>query len=598
MDRDKSSLRQLLAVLFAALLSPMIQLLPGHTVEFAGRAAFLAPLAALPGALALMWAYGRCLEDAPGGMAQALTRAFGRWTGKGLTALYFAGGAVLLGLNARWAAFRFLATSYGNGPLPFFIVVLLGLAVWLGLGKRSAFARAGTVFSFALGAALVLTLLFALPQVHPEALLPMWTADVPGVLRGGGAVLSLLGYGVFAAFCAPGVSRRRGDRGRLFRWAVFFCGLLTFFSLLRRYKAETLWKNSMLRRLVDVLSESTFKYRLTTGFMLYLGANVFLITLGAFMILREEGEILRSVPFLTLMVIWVLGNLMVFYYLYRNAEQTDRLHEAIEKLASGETSYKVDVSRFSSLESQLAEGLNRISDGLETALAEQVKSERLKADLITNVSHDIKTPLTSIINYVDLLKRENIENPTVQQYLEILDQKSQRLKTLTEDLVEASRASSGNIKLDIADIDLVELVQQTTGEFEDRFSARHLELVNSLPNEVILIEADGRRLWRVLENLYNNAYKYALENTRVYASVEDLGSEVVFTIKNISSSPLNISPEELTERFVRGDVSRTTEGSGLGLSIAKDLTALQGGKLEITIDGDLFKASVTFPIKN
>ena len=250
------------------------------------------------------------------------------------------------------------------------------------------------------------------------------------------------------------------------------------------------------------------------------------------------------------------------------------------------------------MESQLAEGLNRISDGLETALAEQVKSERLKADLITNVSHDIKTPLTSIINYVDLLKRENIENPTVQQYLEILDQKSQRLKTLTEDLVEASRASSGNIKLDIADIDLVELVQQTTGEFEDRFSARHLELVNSLPNEVILIEADGRRLWRVLENLYNNAYKYALENTRVYASVEDLGSEVVFTIKNISSSPLNISPEELTERFVRGDVSRTTEGSGLGLSIAKDLTALQGGKLEITIDGDLFKASVTFPIKN
>lgn len=231
MDRDKISLRQLLAVLFAALLSPMIQLLPGHTVEFAGRAAFLAPLAALPGALALMWAYGRCLEDAPGGMAQALTRAFGRWTGKWLTALYFAGGAVLLGLNARWAAFRFLATSYGNGPLPFFIVVLLGLAVWLGLGKRSAFARAGTVFSFALGAALVLTLLFALPQVHPEALLPVWTADVPGVLRGGGAVLSLLGYGVFAAFCAPGVSRRRGDRGRLFRWAVFFCGLLTLFQV-------------------------------------------------------------------------------------------------------------------------------------------------------------------------------------------------------------------------------------------------------------------------------------------------------------------------------------------------------------------------------
>ena len=389
----------------------------------------------------------------------------------------------------------------------------------------------------------------------------------------------------------------RANRMMMFG-AIYFCGLITFFSLLRRYKAETLWKNSMLRQLMETLSESTFKYRLTMGFIFYLGSNVFLITLGAFMIFRQGENIFRFIPFIALMVIWILGNLIVFYLLYRNAEQTDRLHAAIEKLASGETSYKVDVSKFSGLEVQLAEGLNRISDGLETALAEQVKSERLKADLITNVSHDIKTPLTSIINYVDLIKREHIENPTIQRYLEILDQKSQRLKTLTEDLVEASRASSGNIKLEISNIDFVELVQQTTGEFEDRFAARHLELVNSLPNEVIMIEADGRRLWRVLENLYNNAFKYALEHTRVYVAVEDLGSEVIFTIKNISSSPLNISPDELTERFVRGDVSRTTEGSGLGLSIAKDLTTLQGGSLEITIDGDLFKVSITFPIKN
>ena len=253
---------------------------------------------------------------------------------------------------------------------------------------------------------------------------------------------------------------------------------------------------------------------------------------------------------------------------------------------------------FSSLEARLAEGLNRISDGLETALAEQVRSERLKADLITNVSHDIKTPLTSIINYVDLIKREHIENPTLQKYLEVLDQKSQRLKTLTEDLVEASKASSGNIKLEINDIDLVELVQQTTGEFEEKYALRRLELVNTLPNEVIIIEADGRRLWRVLENLYNNAFKYALENTRVYVGIEDHDSEVVFSIKNVSASPLNISPDELTERFVRGDVSRTTEGSGLGLSIAKSLTELQGGTFQVTIDGDLFKAEVSFPIKN
>ena len=378
---------------------------------------------------------------------------------------------------------------------------------------------------------------------------------------------------------------------------VYFCVIVTFFSLLRRYKAETLWKNSFLYEVMESLSEHSFKYRLTLGYILYLSANVFAITLGAFFVLNHE-EAFRSIPFILAVIVWVLGNLMVFHYLYSNAVQTERIHEAIERLASGETNYKVEVSQSSHLEARLAEGLNRISDGLQTALAEQVKSERLKADLITNVSHDIKTPLTSIINYIDLIKREHPEDPTIQKYLEVLDQKSQRLKTLTEDLVEASRASSGNIKLEMANIDIVELVQQTTGEFEDKYALRHLELVNTLPNEVILIEADGRRLWRVLENLYNNAFKYALESTRVYVGVEDHGPEVTFSIKNISASPLNISPDELTERFVRGDTSRTTEGSGLGLSIARDLTALQGGKFQITIDGDLFKAEVTFPVKN
>lgn len=379
---------------------------------------------------------------------------------------------------------------------------------------------------------------------------------------------------------------------------IYFCVILTFFSLVRRYKSETLWKNSFLHDITETLSEGTFKFRMTMSYVIYLSANVFMITLGAFYVLRYEGNAFSSIPFLAGMAVWVIGNLVVFYFLYNNAWQIDKIHEAIEKLASGETDYKVEVSRFSSLEAQLAEGLNRISDGLQTALAEQVKSERLKADLITNVSHDIKTPLTSIINYVDLIKREHPEDPTIQKYLEVLDQKSQRLKTLTEDLVEASRASSGNIKLDMGNIDIVELVQQTTGEFEDKYAIRHLELVNTLPNEVIIIEADGRRLWRVLENLYNNAFKYALESTRVYVGVEDHGSEVTFSIKNVSASPLNISPDELTERFVRGDTSRTTEGSGLGLSIAKDLTQLQGGRFQITIDGDLFKAEVIFPIKN
>lgn len=386
---------------------------------------------------------------------------------------------------------------------------------------------------------------------------------------------------------------------RIVDFGVLYFGLiLTFFSLVRRYKAETLWSNSVLKNLTKMLSEHTFQYRLTVSYLIYLGCNTIITVIGCYYLWANRTDSPDSAPFLVGLTLWMLGNIAVFYFLYRNSVQTDKIREAVEHLAAGETSYKVNLEDFNSLEADLAAGLNRISDGLDTALAEQVKSERLKADLITNVSHDIKTPLTSIINYVDLIKRENIEDPKIQKYLEVLDQKSHRLKTLTEDLVEASKASSGNIKLEVADIDIVELVQQTNGEFEDKYELSRLKLVSTLPNEVILIEADGRRLWRVLENLYNNACKYALENTRVYVGIEDRGAEVVFSIKNVSAAPLNFSPDELTERFVRGDVSRTTEGSGLGLSIAKSLTELQGGKFRISIDGDLFKAEVAFPIKN
>ncbi len=237
----------------------------------------------------------------------------------------------------------------------------------------------------------------------------------------------------------------------------------------------------------------------------------------------------------------------------------------------------------------------RIAAGLQQAVNEQVKSERLKADLITNVSHDLKTPLTSIINYVDLMKREEITNPKLKQYLEVLDQKSNRLKTLTEDLVEASKASSGNVNIEFMQLDYSEMVQQALGEFEDKLQAAKLEIIPSFPAQPALIMADGRHLWRVIENLLNNCCKYALRGSRVYVEVTETEDNVACTIKNISASPLNISPEELTERFVRGDVSRTTEGSGLGLSIAKSLTTLMKGHLEITIDGDLYKAAVIFP---
>ena len=244
----------------------------------------------------------------------------------------------------------------------------------------------------------------------------------------------------------------------------------------------------------------------------------------------------------------------------------------------------------------MGEAVNTIGEGLYHAVDDSIKNERLKTDLITNVSHDIKTPLTSIINYVDLLKRENLDNERAKSYIRVLDTKSQRLKQLTEDLVEASKVSSGNIKLQMDRLNFVELVYQTAGEFNEKFEARGLTAVTRLPKEPVVIMADGRRIWRVIENLYNNVAKYAMENTRVYVDMEVVDGKAAFSIKNISDQALNIDASELTERFIRGDVSRSTEGSGLGLSIASSLTQLMGGNFDIYLDGDLFKVTVTFPV--
>lgn len=275
--------------------------------------------------------------------------------------------------------------------------------------------------------------------------------------------------------------------------------------------------------------------------------------------------------------------------------QRQKLLDGVRAIADGNGETAIDTEHLTRGNRQMAEAVNDLGEGLKNALQEQVKSEQMKADLITNVSHDLKTPLTSIINYVDLMKREQIDNSKVREYLEVLDQKSQRLKQLTNDLVEASRASSGNVALNMEKLDLREFLMQTTGEFEEKFAARGLHLMTNCPPHPLFIMADGRRLWRIIENLYRNVEKYAMPNTRVYLNVVTDGSSVAVSMKNISEQPLNISAEELTERFTRGDESRTTEGSGLGLSIAKDLTELQGGKFDIYLDGDLFKVTITFP---
>lgn len=274
-----------------------------------------------------------------------------------------------------------------------------------------------------------------------------------------------------------------------------------------------------------------------------------------------------------------------------------KIQQALELISTGALDTKLDVSEFHGQEKEVAEAVNHIRDGLMESVNESLKNEKLKADLITNVSHDIKTPLTSIVNYVDLLKRENLGNENARNYIRILDEKSQRLKQLTEDLVETSKITSGNVKLDMQKIDMVELLYQTGGEFSERFEARNLTIVTKIPNKSMYIYADGRQLYRSLENLYTNAAKYALENTRVYVELSNNDNKVVFTIKNVSKNELDIVSDgkvDLTERFVRGEKSRATEGSGLGLSIAKNLTTLMGGKFEINVDGDLFIATIEY----
>ncbi len=286
-----------------------------------------------------------------------------------------------------------------------------------------------------------------------------------------------------------------------------------------------------------------------------------------------------------------------FHITTRDARENKQIQNAIELIATGALDTRLDVENFHGSKKELAEAVNHIRDGLYNAVEDRVKTERMKADLITNVSHDIKTPLTSIVNYVELLKRENLDNENAENYIRILDEKSQRLKQLTEDLVEASKISTGNIKLDIQTINMVELLYQTGGEFNERFESRNLTIITKIPNRPMMVKADGRQLYRTIENLYVNAAKYALENTRVYVELEEKDKMAVFTIKNISKTELNVEGSEandLTERFVRGEASRTTEGSGLGLSIAKNLTNLMGGEFKIEIDGDLFIATISY----
>lgn len=351
-------------------------------------------------------------------------------------------------------------------------------------------------------------------------------------------------------------------------------------SLVRRLKAGLLWKNSLCRKLCCFIWDcwQARSVTLRTG-LCYVG---FLIV---------HFFVYHVMDSFWLLLVLDIG---VGAFLLWRAIQKQRVNQGIRQITAGEVDYKIDTTHLRGDYRTEAEAVNHIGEGLSNAVEKSLKNERLKTDLITNVSHDIKTPLTSIINYVDILKRENIQDEKIRSYIDVLDRKSQRLKHLTEDLVEASKISSGNIRLDIQTINLKQLIKQTNGEFEEKFENRQLSMVCTLPEEEILIRADGRRMWRVIENLYNNAAKYAMPGSRIYVDGMCAAGKVTVIIKNISESPLNFDAEELMERFVRGDVSRNTEGSGLGLEIARNLTIMMNGKFDIYLDGDLFKVILTF----
>jgi signal transduction histidine kinase len=315
-----------------------------------------------------------------------------------------------------------------------------------------------------------------------------------------------------------------------------------------------------------------------------------LLLCGFFMILSfRNGVPFFGIQFLVLLILG--GAALLAYDLYAMG----KVFEGAKQMAEGDLSAKITTRYLIGSYKAHAEDLNAVADVATVAAKKQLKSERMKTELITNVSHDIKTPLTSIINYVDLLQKPHTEEEG-QQYLEVLDRQAHRMKTLLEDLMDMSKASTGDMAVELTRVDAGEAVNQALGEFADKLAEKGLLPLFIQPEPPILIHADGRLTWRVLSNLLGNAVKYAMPGTRLYFDLTATNELATLSLKNISREPLNVDAQELMERFVRGDASRNTEGSGLGLNIAKSLMEVQGGQLELTVDGDLFKVTLTFPV--
>lgn len=362
-------------------------------------------------------------------------------------------------------------------------------------------------------------------------------------------------------------------------------------SLAARIKTRTLWSNTVVWRLLRWMwrAISAVGRHLPTLWRVLLALGGF--SLFEYMLLwinKHEAD--------NLLILWFVEKCLLIPLIILVVLGLLRLRRGIRAIADGRVEHQVSSAYLFGELKNTAEDINRIGDGLQSAVEQRMRSERFKTELITNVSHDIKTPLTSIINYVDLMEKQNITDPTLQEYLEVISRQSARLKKLTEDLLEASKASTGNLTVERAPCNLGILLEQAVGEYSEKASTAELTLLLQQPPQAVTVLADGRHLWRVFDNLLNNVCKYAQAGTRVYVDLTAAAGTARVVFRNVSGAPLHITAEELMERFVRGDGARYTEGSGLGLSIARSLTELQGGTFALTVDGDLFKVEITLPI--